>query len=142
MSGFDRSGYPYPGGNVPQPSNGAQIVNGGFVSVPNENMIVTWPVAPGNSVTFKIENAPYIYTKTRGFSPFDQPIIEKYRLVKEDLTSSALQQPQEKYALEKDVMTLIEAYKRLETEVKALKGNPVQDELSVISQEVSYEQNT
>ena len=42
-----------------------------------------YPVAPGNSVTFKDENEPYIYTKTMGFSQFDKPQFEAIRLVKE-----------------------------------------------------------
>ena len=36
------------------------------------------------SVTFKDETAPYIYTKTMGFSQLDRPIFDKYRLIKED----------------------------------------------------------
>ncbi len=61
-----------------------QIQNGGFVSVANEEIARNYPVAPGNSVTFKCENAPYIYTKTMGFSSLDTPIFEKYKLVKEE----------------------------------------------------------
>lgn len=61
-----------------------QIQNGGFVSVHNENEARNYPIAPGNSVTFKDENAPYVYTKTQGFSQLDRPIFEKYRLVKEE----------------------------------------------------------
>jgi hypothetical protein len=44
-----------------------------------------YPVAPGNSVTFKDENAPYVYTKTMGFSQLDRPIFEVFRLVKEEV---------------------------------------------------------
>ena len=61
-----------------------QIQNGGFVSVHNENEARNYPIAPGNSVTFKDENAPYVYTKTQGFSQLDRPVFEKYRLVNEE----------------------------------------------------------
>jgi hypothetical protein len=61
----------------------AQIQNGGFVMVKDINEAMNYPVAPGNSVTFKNENLPYIYTKTLGFSQLDNPIFEKFRLVKE-----------------------------------------------------------
>ena len=61
-----------------------QIQNGGLVSVHNENEARNYPIAPGNSVTFKDENAPYVYTKTQGFSQLDRPVFEKYRLVKEE----------------------------------------------------------
>lgn len=58
------------------------VQNNSFVSVPSEDVARNYPVAPGNSITFKNENAPYVYTKTM-FSQFDQPTFEKYRLVKE-----------------------------------------------------------
>lgn len=67
-----------------QSQQSQQIQNGGFVSVHNENEARNYPIAPGNSVTFKDENAPYVYTKTQGFSQLDRPVFEKYRLVKEE----------------------------------------------------------
>jgi len=60
-----------------------QIQNGGFVMVKDITEAMNYPVAPGNSVTFKNENLPYKYTKTLGFSQLDNPIFEKFRLVKE-----------------------------------------------------------
>ena len=69
---------------IQQPIQNQQIQNGGFVSVHNENEARNYPIAPGNSVTFKDENAPYVYTKTQGFSQLDRPVFEKYRLVKEE----------------------------------------------------------
>ena len=56
----------------------------GFVSVRSEEEARNYPVAYGNSVTFKDENSPYIYTKTMGFSQLDRPIFDKYKLVKEE----------------------------------------------------------
>ena len=70
-----------------------QIQNGGFVSVHNEAEARNYPIAPGNSVTFKDENAPYVYTKTQGFSQLDRPIFEKYRLVKEEDMQNAQDAP-------------------------------------------------
>ena len=67
---------------LPQP----QIQNGGFVSVRNETEARNYPVAPGNSITFKDETSPYIYTKTMGFSQLDRPIFNRYRLVQEEDT--------------------------------------------------------
>lgn len=66
--------------------NVQQIQNGGFIPVPSEDVARNYPVAPGNSVTFKNENAPYVYTKTMGFSQLDRPIFEKYKLVREEDT--------------------------------------------------------
>ena len=61
-----------------------QIQNGGFVSVRSEDEAKNYPVAQGMSVTFKNETAPYIYTKTMGFSQLDRPMFEKFKLVKEE----------------------------------------------------------
>lgn len=70
--------------NYQQSQQTQQIQNGGFVSVHNESEARNYPIAPGNSVTFKDENSPYVYTKTQGFSQLDRPVFEKYRLVKEE----------------------------------------------------------
>lgn len=70
--------------NYQQPQQNTQIQNGGFVIVKDINEAQRYPVAPGNSVTFKVESQPYICTKTLGFSQLDQPIFEVFRLVKED----------------------------------------------------------
>lgn len=67
------------------------IQNSGFISVPNIDTARNWPVAPGNSVTFKDESAPYIYTKTMGYNQLEAPRFEKYRLVKEELAEEIAQ---------------------------------------------------
>lgn len=67
-----------------------QIQNGGFISVRNEQDARNYPVAPGNSITFKDETAPYVYTKTMGFSQLDTPIFERYKLVKEETPDETL----------------------------------------------------
>ena len=72
--------YPYQQYQYQQPQ---QIQNAGLVSVRGVNEARNYPVAPGNSVTFKDETAPYIYTKTMGFSQLDRPTFEVFRLVKE-----------------------------------------------------------
>ena len=72
----------------PQQTQPQQIMSGGFVSVPNELAARNYPVAHGNSVTFKDENAPYVYVKTVGFSQMDVPVFEKYRLIREVEASS------------------------------------------------------
>ena len=71
--------------NTQQPqTQPQQIQNGGFINVRSEQEARNYPIAIGTSVTFKDENAPYIYNKTMGFSQFDTPRFDKYRLVKED----------------------------------------------------------
>lgn len=60
------------------------IQNGGLVSVHSEAEARNYPVAHGNSITFKDENAPYVYVKTMGFSQLDRPTFDRFRLVKEE----------------------------------------------------------
>lgn len=69
------------------------IQQSGFVLVPSEQEARNYPVAPGNSVTFKDENAPYCYVKTMGFNQLDRPTFERYRLVKEDSVVTAQNAP-------------------------------------------------
>ena len=78
-----------PNNTMPQ----MQIQNGGFVTVRSMQEAYNYPVAIGNSVTFKDETAPYIYVKTRGFSQLEEPIFERFKLVKEDGTNSTVQSP-------------------------------------------------
>lgn len=73
-----------------------QIHNGGYVSVRSEDEALMYPVAPGNSVTFINELAPYQYKKTMGFSQFDKPIFEKFRVVKEEAQISPVIEEKEK----------------------------------------------
>ena len=77
--------YPqyYPQMQMPQAQAQQTQQASGFVSVRSEEEARNYPVAYGNSVTFKDETSPYIYTKTMGFSQLDRPIFDKYKLVKE-----------------------------------------------------------
>ena len=72
--------------NFPQnyQQNQQQIQNGGFMLVPSEEMARTYPVAPGNCVTFKIEGKPIVMEKSMGFSQLEAPRIDRYRLVREE----------------------------------------------------------
>ena len=56
----------------------------GIIIVRSEEEARNYPIAYGNSVTFKDESSPYVYTKTMGFSQLDKPVFEKFKLVKEN----------------------------------------------------------
>lgn len=139
MAGFYNYGYPYMQ-QYQQPVNQQsmqqqpQIQNGGFVSVRSKQEALMWPIAPGSSITFKDETAPYVYTKTMGFSQLDRPQFETYRLIKEDepeATQSATQHGQTSqatenakaanYALKSDLEVLVTAYNKLQSEIDKLK---------------------
>lgn len=111
--------YPhqYPYQNIYQQAQqlqAQQMQNDGLVPVPNIQVAMSYPVGPGKSVTFKDENAPYIYTKTMGYSQLDQPTFEKYRLVKEDMPNSVPAQAS-------DMDRLRDEVNQLHTEINNIK---------------------
>lgn len=69
------------------------IQQSGFVLVQSEQEARSYPVAPGNSITFKDESQPFCYVKTMGFNQLDRPTFERYRLVKEDSPVTAQNAP-------------------------------------------------
>lgn len=66
----------------------AQQTGGNFIHVPSEDVARNYSVAPGASVTFIDDNAPYCYTKTAGMSQLDIPTFRKFRLVEETPTDA------------------------------------------------------
>lgn len=104
-----------------------QIQNGGFISVRNMEEARNYPIAPGNSITFKDETAPYVYTKTMGFSQLDRPIFEKFRLVKEEATEPQGEGVNREagntpiYALKSDLDVLSNAVSGVKDEIAKIK---------------------
>lgn len=92
---YPQTYYPQPPTGYPQQNNQMSGMGQGttqqnnFIPVPSEEVARNYPVAPGNSVSFKDENAPYIYVKTMGYSQLDTPTFEKFRLVREDASEAA-----------------------------------------------------
>lgn len=70
-------------------SSQQQTQSGGFMPAPNEVYALNYPVAPGNSMTFKIEGKPIVIEKSMGFSQLESPKIDRYRLVKETLSEAS-----------------------------------------------------
>lgn len=96
-----------------QQSQQPQIQNGGLVSVRNIQEALNYPIAPGNSVMFKDESSPFIYVKTKGFSQLEEPIFEKYRLVKEEqpqTVNNAESVVNIDYALKSDLQAIQNAF--------------------------------
>lgn len=87
-----------------------------FILVPNEDAARNYPVGPGVSVNFKNENAPYIYTKTMGFSQFDRPIFKRYKLI-EDEVNPIVEEPTNANELD-EIKSRIE---QIEKDLKELK---------------------
>ena len=68
----------------PQPQ---QQATGALIPVPDEEFARSYPVAYGQSVSFRDETKPYIYTKTMGFSQMEPPIFKKYKLAEEPIAN-------------------------------------------------------
>jgi hypothetical protein len=126
---------PVPQMQQPQPTQTPQmqqnpVRQSGFVRVRSEEEAFGYPVAPGNSVTFINESAPYCYVKTMGFSQLDRPTFERYRLVKEEPSQNAQNaektpdkentRPEDEYAQKSDVAKLQRDVEALRVAVKTL----------------------
>lgn len=108
--------------------NQQTATQGVFVRVQSEQDARSYPVAPGNSVTFIDENAPFCYVKAVDASALDRPRFERYRLVKEeDRPVEEAHQEAPQYALVTDVEGLA---RRISTLEKRLKKEVVKDEPS------------
>lgn len=91
-----------------------------FITVRSEMEARNYPVAYGNSVTFKDETAPYVYSKTM-FSQLDKPVFEKYRLVKEDVQEEETKKECGCEGLKTQIVSLCEQITSLWDEIDKLK---------------------
>ena len=123
--------YPYqqPVGYNTQPTQPQtqqmQIQYGNVVLVPSEKEIDAYPVAPGNCVTFKVENTPYLITKPKPFSALEDPIYERYTVVKkqpEKQPENAANQQQTKQEIDLSVYALKTDLVAIFGEIDALKA--------------------
>lgn len=126
---------PQPTQPTPQTTQQAQpdtIVNGGFVVVPTEEDVKRYAVAPGNCVTFKLENQPVIIEKSLGRSQFDSPHYERYKLVKENM-------PEETAPGDKEAPATDPSENALRDEIGALKSDVenIQSKIEKLKNKVS-----
>ena len=120
--------YPqyYPQMYQQQPVQQAQIQDGGFMVVPNENIVNTYPVAPGKCITFKIEGQPLVIEKSMGFSQLEAPKIDRYRLIKEEPEEKPAEVPKnctcstDVESLKGEINKLWEEIRRLEHEQQSI----------------------
>ena len=117
--------YPYPNqyqqnpyqvpqmNQVPQQN---QIQDGGFLSVPSEDIVRTYPVAPGKCVTFKIEGKPIVMEKSMGFSQLESPRIDVYELVKRE----PVKEPQKPEIEPEQIRPEDSAIKELKSQIEAI----------------------
>ena len=93
-----------------------QNQSGGFISVPTEDLVMSYPVEPGKCVTFKIEGKPIVMEKSMSFSQLEAPKIERYRLVKEDAVQSSYK-PENN---DLDIKPVYDSIDTIKSEIEAL----------------------
>lgn len=91
---YYNTGYPYQNPYQQMQVQQPQIQSSGVITVRSEMEARNYPIAPGNSIMFKDEAAPFVYVKTMGISQFDSPTFEKFRLVKEEAKAEAPKDPE------------------------------------------------
>lgn len=119
--------YPYFSQNAPQMPQMPQIqqqnnTRSDFVVVRSEEEARNYPVAFGNTVTFKHESEPYMYTKTMGVSQLDRPVFERYKLIKEQVSDKPIEPKTEDSGSIEKMQNEINAIWK---EIDALKKKPV-----------------
>ena len=108
--------YPYYQQLVPQMGSNRN----GFICVPNEETVYNYPIAPGNCVTFKIDNSPVVLEKSMGMSQFETPQIKRFRLVEEEVTEPKVEHTD--YEVVKEELELLKSeFEKIRGEVDALK---------------------
>lgn len=97
-------------------------INNGLIPVPSETVARNYPVGFGQSVSFRDENLPFLYTKTMGFSQLEPPKFEKYRLVKEETNTPQTEPPKSEVVNSTSDNNQSEI-KAIWSEIEALKKN-------------------
>ena len=103
-----------------------------FTPVHGDIEVLNSPVAPGNTVYFKHETEPFVYTKSMGMSQFEVPKTKKYKLEEVEMDSNVVNtptiqnnepiKPQPKYLLESDIKPILDELSQCKEELKNLKA--------------------
>lgn len=115
----------FPYYQMPQYQMPQQKPQTGFVVVGTEDEALKYPMAPGNSIMFKVESQPIVIEKTMGFSQLDSPVIAKYRLVKEDAPEPT-EAPE--YALKEDIDSIREEIDKIHAMISRRRKKEETDE--------------
>lgn len=108
--------------NMQQQQNTQQMQNGGFIVAKSIEEARNYPTAPGVVLTFKIANQPFVCEKAQGFSQFEAPQFDVYRLVKENPDEIVKEEKTTpNFALKDDFEALDKRISALQDEIEELK---------------------
>ena len=74
--------YPTQSNVYPQQMNVAPTQNSSMM-IATEEEVMKYPIAPGNTIPFKISGQPLIIEKSMGLSQFDSPKYKRFRVIEE-----------------------------------------------------------
>ena len=118
--------------NYSQQTQTPIVQNSGFISVRSEEEARNYPIAPGTSLRFQDENAPFVYEKIMGFSQFEKPSFTRYKLVKDDIPVNEVKEkphieekPQIEFATLDDLTNLEYEIKNLQKQINKLKPKEI-----------------
>lgn len=100
-----------------------QIQNSGYVEVSGYQEVINYPVACATSVNLIDLQAMKFYVKKRGFSSFDQPVIESYTLVKDENKETAVS-----YATPEDIKSLRAEIASVKADIDKMKEGEASNE--------------
>lgn len=109
--------------NNQQNQQNPQIQNSGYVEVSGYQEVVNYPVACATSVNLIDLQAMKFYVKKRGFSSFDQPVIESYTLVKDENKDTAVS-----YATPEDIKSLRAEIASVKADIDKMKEGEASNE--------------
>jgi hypothetical protein len=98
-----------------------QMQTTGIIPIKSIEEGFNYQVAPGNSVTFRVENQPYLCEKTQSFSQFEAPTFDIYRLEKVTIDQVKNNAPKIEYAEKNDIAALTTRIEELSAEIEQLK---------------------
>lgn len=78
----------------------------GILTVSSEEEALRYPIAPGSSIMFKIENQPLIIEKTMGLSQLDTPMVNYIDLVPRSVVRPEYATKEDLEALREEIMAM------------------------------------
>lgn len=93
MSAFGNPYFnPYQAMQYPNIQQQAQAQQSNLIHVANENQARESYVAPGGSMMFIDDNAPYIYTKTAGTSQLEPAVFKRFKIIEDSAAQNSSEQ--------------------------------------------------
>lgn len=104
--------------------NAQPFFNTIYMSMPNEQMALQYPVAPGNLIAFKIDNgdSKVLIEKSMSLDHFGKPICKRYKLIEEEIVDpNPRPQPQADQITREDLAALRQSIESINSRIEELR---------------------